>query len=94
MTEYINTTTLLKEIDHAFHTDTIGKKDVINLIINLPVADVTPVVHGQWITEFDDLGWLKHTCTVCGYVKRTDVHVSLGWNYCPICGQKADGGEV
>ena len=52
-----------------------------------------PVVHGQWITEFDDLGWLTHTCTVCGYVKRTDVHVSLGWNYCPICGQKADGGE-
>lgn len=93
MTEYINTTTLLKELDYAFHTDTIGKKDVINLIINLPAADVATVVHGQWITEFDDLGWLKHTCTVCGYTKRTDVHVSLGWNYCPICGQKADGGE-
>ena len=44
MTEYINTTTLLKEIDHAFHTDTIGKKDVINLIINLPAADVAEVV--------------------------------------------------
>lgn len=58
-----------------------------------PAADVAPVVHGQWITEFDDLGWLKHTCTVCGYVKRTDVHVSLGWYYCPICGQKADGGK-
>ena len=93
MTEYINTTTLLKELDHAFHTDTIGKKDVINLIINLPAADVAPVRHGQWITEFDDLGWLKHTCTVCGYVKRTDVHVSLGWNYCPNCGAKMDGGE-
>lgn len=93
MTEYINTTTLLKELDHAFHTDTIGKKDVINLIINLPAADVAPVRHGQWITEFDDLGWLKHTCTVCGYVKRTDVHVSLGWNYCPNCGAKMDGAE-
>ena len=93
MTEYINTTTLLKELDHAFHTDTIGKKDVINLIINLPAADVAPVRHGQWITEFDDLGWLKHTCTVCGYVKRTDVHVSLGWNYCPNCGARMDGAE-
>ena len=44
MAEYTNTTTLLKEIDHAFHTDTIGKKDVINLITNLPVADVAEVV--------------------------------------------------
>ena len=44
MTEYINTTTLLKEIDYAFHTDIIGKKDVINLIINLTVADVAEVV--------------------------------------------------
>lgn len=44
MAEYINTTTLLKEIDHAFHADTIGKKDVINLIINLPTADVAEVV--------------------------------------------------
>ena len=56
-------------------------------------ADVAPVVHGQWITEFDDLGWLKHTYTVCGYTKRTDVHVSLGWNYCPNCGAKMEGGD-
>ena len=49
MDEYINATTLLKEIDYAFHTDTIGKKDVINLIVNLPVADITPVLHGRWV---------------------------------------------
>ena len=48
------------------------------------------VVHGSWETGFDSLGWLKHTCTNCGYVKRTDVHVRLGWNYCPKCGAKMD----
>lgn len=41
----------------------------------------------QWIIELDDLGWNKHTCPNCGYTKRTDIHVSLGWNYCPICGE-------
>ena len=71
-----------------------SRKRIQEVINGVPSSDVAPVRHGRWITEFDDLGWLKHTCTVCGYVKRTDVHVSLGWNYCPICGQKADGGEA
>ena len=51
------------------------------------------VVHGEWKTEFDEFGWKKHTCSICGYVKRTDVHVSLGWNYCPNCGAKMDKGK-
>ena len=44
----------------------------------------------KWEIEFDDMGWLKHTCPVCGYVKRTDIHVELGWNYCPKCGEKLE----
>ena len=89
MTEYIDRELLLRDIEH-YHVSDFAFQHWVEI---QPAADVAPVVHGQWITEFDDLGWLKHTCTVCGYVKRTDVHVSLGWNYCPICGQKADGGE-
>ena len=107
MDEYINATTLLKEIDYAFHTDTIGKKDVINLIINLPVADITPVRHGRW----DD----EHKCTVChneAFFKISNIRpdydydweenlVETGnyiWDtewietaYCPSCGAKMDG---
>ena len=56
-----------------------------------PAADVVEVVHAQWEIEMDDMGWNKHTCPNCGYVKRTDIHVSLGWNYCPNCGAKMDG---
>lgn len=44
-----------------------------------------------WITEMDDMGWNKHTCPNCGYVKRTDIHVSLGWDYCPKCGELLNG---
>lgn len=53
--------------------------------------EISRVRHGQWVIEMDDMGWLKHTCPNCGYVKRTDIHVSLGWNYCPNCGAKMDG---
>ena len=52
--------------------------------------EISRVRHGRWIIEMDDMGWLKHTCPNCGYVKRTDIHISLGWNYCPNCGTKMD----
>ena len=57
------------------------------------MAKAEPVVHTKWEIEMDDMGWNKHTCPNCGSVKRTDIHVSLGWNYCPNCGAKMDGGK-
>lgn len=33
-------------------------------------------------------GWADHTCSECGYRENTDIHVSLGWQYCPNCGRK------
>lgn len=93
MDEYI------KRIDaNCAVTDAIwhGKRsmhDVASAINIVPSADVAPVRHWRWETEMDDMGWLKHTCPICGYVKRTDIHVSLGWHYCPNCGAKMDGGE-
>ena len=87
MDEYINATTLLKEIDYAFHTDTIGKKDVINLIINLPVADVAPVRHGRWIHHIAGGKQISACwCSVCNVEHETEQ------NYCPNCGAKMDGG--
>lgn len=56
------------------------------IITRQPIADVKEVKHGEWKTELDEFGWNKNTCTHCGYVKRTDIHVSLGWNFCPKCG--------
>lgn len=65
--------------------------DAIGVIHNIPAEDVVEVVHGKWETEIDDeLGILKHTCQACGFVKRTDIHVALNWNYCPNCGAKMD----
>ena len=49
------------------------------VILNAPVADVAPVVHGRWIASHDEFC----TCSICKYP------VYVGWNqtnYCPNCG--------
>lgn len=43
---------------------------------------------GKWILTIED--WNKWTCSNCGYVKRTDIHVNIGWKYCPNCGAKME----
>lgn len=53
--------------------------------------DATPSVRpqektGHWILTIED--WNKWTCSECGYYERTDIHVSLGWKFCPKCGVK------
>lgn len=35
-------------------------------------------------------GWADHTCSECGYRENTDIHVSLGWHYCPNCGRRIE----
>ena len=44
---------------------------------------------GKWILTIED--WNKWTCSKCGYVKRTDIHVNIGWKYCPNCGSAMKG---
>lgn len=57
----------------------------------IPAADVAPVRHGRWKWEFADNGWANHICSECGYTKNTDIHVRLGYHYCPNCGARMDG---
>ena len=65
----------------------------VKIINQLSREDVELVVHAKWIVEFDDRGWKKHSCSGCGYFRRTDIHVSLNWHYCPNCGSKMDAEE-
>jgi hypothetical protein len=43
---------------------------------------------GHWIYTLED--WNKWECSECGFTKRTDVHVSIGYKYCPSCGAKME----
>lgn len=51
---------------------------------NMAIKALEQQKTGKWIYESED--WNKWTCSECGWSKRTDVHVSLGYNYCPNCG--------
>lgn len=40
----------------------------------------------EWIWKPASNGWADHVCSNCGFTENTDIHVSLGWRYCPQCG--------
>lgn len=46
-----------------------------------------------WICESDGDYWTKWTCPCCGNMTRTDNHIGIGWNYCPMCGVRLFGGS-
>ena len=58
-------------------------------IMDIPAADVAPVVHGQWETSSDRPDSLICSVCKCGFdMWKHDPH-----NYCPNCGSKMDGGN-
>ena len=69
-------------------------------IRQLPAADVSPVVHGEWIellrSSFDST--ISTQCSCCNeeYTYKQGKLEHIGWeypkyNYCPNCGAKMDG---
>lgn len=58
--------------------------DAIDRVRGIRPIEMKKVGHWNWSLSWN--GWADHTCSECGYVENTDVHVSLGWNYCPNCG--------
>ena len=71
--------------------DIDGKLDCLTPLYLTPEQAVEATL-GRGTCRFEwslaDNGWADHTCSECGYRENTDIHVSLGWNYCPNCGAK------
>ena len=62
---------------------------VLREVSDAPGPDVAEVVHGRWIpTEYPFMNECED-CSNCGY--RTVWN--SGYDYCPNCGAKMDGGE-
>ena len=76
MTEYIDRTALLENLPDEPYKGVLRR-----VLMQAPVADVAPVVHGKWIFNDD---WWEFRCTNChkaiGNIKKYD--------YCPNCGAK------
>lgn len=69
-----------------------GHRDLIRTLKNLPSAQPERKV-GKWNWDFANNGWADWTCSICGWKKNTDIHVNLGYNYCPNCGARMKGEE-
>ena len=91
MKEYIEREALLKEEQEIYHwngtNDIYGDFISSEIVRTFPVADVAPVVHGEWIHKNGEL-----YCSVCGGEALMD-EVYYESPYCPDCGAKMDGGN-
>lgn len=69
-----------------------------NIIDSIPVADVAPVVHGEWIIGVDNDDF-DVKCSKCEWTDIFEVagiftveRIAKAMHYCPNCGAKMDGG--
>ena len=63
-----------------------GWDDALCCIESIPVADVAPIIHGQWETNSDRPDTLICPVCKCGFdMWKHDPH-----NFCPNCGAKMD----
>lgn len=63
----------------------------IELIKNIPAADVAPVVHGRWIADGDGYHW-TYNCSICAW--KDGYPFNERHNFCPSCGARMDGGDT
>ena len=64
--------------------------DCMNVLDEMPAADVAPVRHGRWINE----NFYTH-CSACGKMAIYDKYgQEVESDYCPNCGAKMDGGDL
>lgn len=58
-----------------------------------PAADVAPVVHGHWISEYIGYGVTRYRCSRCGVIiGESEIDDFRHSKYCCMCGAKMDGG--
>lgn len=105
MTEYIDRNILFEQIRLTANRSCLGETsvaeisamEIVNVIANMPVADVEPVKHGHWIateyynpSEFGEEEAYTFKCSECGNA----YHSAMGMSYCMDCGAKMDNSEV
>lgn len=67
--------------------------DFIVIPKDTPAADVAPVVHGHWISEYIGYGVTRYRCSRCGVIIGESEIDDFGHSkYCCMCGAKMDGG--
>ena len=106
LAEYIEKTQLIEKLKHRVSTDDDSKfatgfikgtNEALGIIeewiASIPAADVAPVVHGYWISEYIGYGVTRYRCSRCGVIIGESEIDDFGHSkYCCMCGAKMDGG--
>lgn len=100
MDEFISREATIKRIKEVYCADcnsyngvrcrACGTGDAIDMIEDAPAADVTPVVHGEWLLRHEGYGHYWE-CSVCH--TNPCIYVTEHTKFCPNCGAKMDGGD-
>ena len=48
----------------------------------------------KWIWKLADNGWVDWICPKCGWRYNDDIHVTLNYKYCPMCGERLVDNDV
>ena len=88
MSDYISRDVAIIEFmdNDIDHIQAPNGKEAVQILSDIPAADVVPVVHGTWEYHMS-----FGICDKCGYEYNwtgTDAK-----NFCPNCGAKMDGGK-
>ena len=68
-------------------------KDDIEIVNKQPTVDAVPVVHGEWVSEWDRCDFIVR-CSACGEIALFKGDGDHAYSpYCPNCGAKMDGKE-
>lgn len=67
------------------HIQAPNGKEAVQILSDIPAADVVPVVHGEWIENSIPDSMLK-MCSECGFTCG-----AYSFKFCPNCGAKMDG---
>ena len=92
MSVYIDVNETLKRIQTDYNNSDMnedwgkGVNFAISRILRQPIADVQPVVRGEWTELYED----NYKCSACGawWTLLEGTPQDNEMNFCPVCGAK------
>ena len=93
MTDYISREAAFDAMRKIHNPNTARAVMSVVALRELPAADVVEVKHGEWIKDrLISTGGGTYGVCRCSVCKSGYQDVGYGFDYCPYCGAKMDGG--